>query len=224
MTESEGDRPLSEAAEAMDNHGRGLITDLTDFKVRKPEGKKRRPWQVTLLFVVFLLVAIGFLLLLITRPEWITSQSEPLNASGTESTVTDQSAASSGPISDTAGPISGTWAMYWTNDDDKESLAFTIAFKGTDTGTLEILEDTTVSKTSFTIEGDKVEFEFTRAMTTAIDTVLEEDSFLGTLTGADFIVGEWGRQDWECWPDPNAGCRTTPNWYWYPSRLIRISE
>ena len=46
-------------------------------------------------------------------------------------------------------------------------------------------------------------------------------SFVGTLTGADSIVGEWGRQNWECWTDPNPGCRTMPNWDWYPARLVR---
>jgi hypothetical protein len=111
--------------------------------------------------------------------------------------------------------------MSWTNSEGNESPAFTITFEGTDTGTLEILNDDTETETSFTVEGDKVEFLFTRTMTTDPATVLEESSFVGTLTGPDSIVGEWGRQDWECWPDPNAGCRTTAYWTWYPSRLVR---
>lgn len=111
--------------------------------------------------------------------------------------------------------------MSWTNSEGNESPAFTITFEGTDAGTLAILNDDTETETSFTVEGEKVEFLFTRTMTTDPATVLEESSFVGTLTGPDSIVGEWGRQDWECWPDPNAGCRTTPNWTWYPSRLVR---
>ena len=95
-------------------------------------------------------------------------------------------------------------------------------FEDESTGNLlAILNDDTETETSFTVEGEKVEFLFTRTMTTDPATVLEESSFVGTLTGPDSIVGEWGRQDWECWPDPNAGCRTTPNWTWYPSRLVR---
>ena len=212
-----GDRRLSKEAQDLDDHLRGVASDLGPSDVRK----KRRPWKVTFLFLIFLMAAIGVLFAVIFQPSLFTSQSEPLDASGTESTVTDQAAASSESTSDPEGPISGTWVMYWTNSLGNENPAFTITFKGTDTGTLEIHEDTTETETSFIVEGDKVEFLFTRTMTTDPATVLEESSFLGTLTGADSIVGEWGRQDWECWVDPNPGCRTTPNWDWYPSRLVR---
>ncbi len=215
-----GDRRLSEDAQDLDDHLRGVASDLGLPGIKK----KRRPWKVTFLFLIFLMAAIGVLFAVIFQPDLFTSQSEPLDASGTESTVTDQGAASSESASDAEGSISGTWAMYWTNDAGSENQAFTITFTGTDTGTLEIHNDETESQTSFTVEGEKVEFEFTRTMSTDIDDVLEESSFLGTLAGADLIVGDWGRQDWKCWPDPNAGCRTTPNWDWYPSRLVRTSE
>lgn len=214
---NDGDRRLSREAQDLDDHLRGVASDLGPSN----GGKKRRPWKVTFLFLILLMAAIGVLFVVIFQPELFTSQSEPLDASGAESAVTDQGAAPSEPTSDTAGSISGTWAMYWTNSEGNESPAFTITFKGTDTGTLEILNDDTETETSFTIEDDKVEFLFTRTMRTDPATVLEESSFRGTLTGADSIVGEWGRQNWECWTDPNPGCRTMPNWDWYPARLVR---
>jgi hypothetical protein len=66
-------------------------------------GKKRRPWKVTFLFLIFLMAAIGVLFAVIFQPELFTSQAEPLDASGTESTVTDQGPASSEPNSSTEG-------------------------------------------------------------------------------------------------------------------------
>ena len=184
------------------------------------------------------MVAIAILLLLINRTAPVTGESAAPSDSGTESTVTDQDAVSSEPtsdtagsisepeasISDTAGPISGTWAMYWTNSEGSESQGFTITFTGSDTGTLEIHEDDTESQTSFTVEGDQVRFKFTRTfdLEEPFGDWPEGSTFNGTLMGRNEILGKWARQGWECSPD--GGCNHTADWSPYDARLIRISE
>ena len=166
----------------------------------------------------------------------MTSRSETPAASSTGATVTDQGAASSGPISSTegsisstAGPISGTWAMYWTNSEGSESQAFTIRFTGGGTGTLEILEDYTEFNTAFEVEGDQVMFEFTRTFQVPIGDWPEKSYFVGVLTGRNEMSGEWAREGWECWADHVeleivAGCASELEWSRHPSHLIRMSE
>lgn len=157
--------------------------------------------------------------------ELFAGGSEASNDSATESTITDQGAVSSESASDaegsgsnTAGPISGTWAMYWEGSDNR---AFEITFTGSDTGTLEILNDDTESLTSFTVEGDQVRFKFTRTFVVSSGKWPEKSTFEGTLTGLHEMTGTWARQDWECSPD---GCKYGAEWSPYDARLIRISE
>lgn len=160
--------------------------------------------------------------------ELFAGGSEASNDSAAASTVADPGAASAGSDSDTegspsdaAGPISGTWAMYWTNSEGSENQAFTITFTGSDTGRLEIHNDDTESETSFTVDGDQVRFKFTRTHKTATGNWPEGSTFEGALTGPDAMVGVWARQGWECSPD---GCKHTGEWSQHPSRLVRISE
>ncbi len=194
-----------------------------------------------MLFLIF--IAILLLLINSNRSASVTNRSETPAASSTGATVTDQGAASSEPISgteesttgteesisSTAGPISGTWAMYWTNSKGSESQAFTITFTGSDTGTLEILNDDTESNTTFKVKGDEVMFEFTRTFQAPIGDWPEKSRFVGILKGRNEMSGEWAREDWECWPDQDkpkivAGCASDGKWSRYPSHLIRMSE
>ncbi len=226
LVTDDGDRRLSEDAQDLDDHLRGLASDLGPSDVRKKPTHYRR----NLLWLAPLLAAIAILLVVIPKPDLLTRQSEPLDASGTESTVADQGAASSvsisdttEPTSDTAGPISGTWAMYWTNSEGSETQAFAITFTGSDTGTLEIYEDDTEVDATFKVDGDRVVFEFTRTFKVPIGDWPEKSTFKGTLTGRNDMTGKWARQGWECWSAPDAGCKTT-EWSRHDSRLIRISE
>ena len=229
----DGDRRLSRGAQAEEDRLRGAISDLTDLDVRR----KPRPHRFTVLWVVLFLFAVGLLLLLINRPAPSASPSVSLGASITESAIADQGGATGGPIDSadpidsaegsidsTAGPLSGTWAMYWTGDSQSESQAFTITFTGADTGTLEILNDDTESATTFEVEGDQVTFEFTRAFDVPNGEWPEKSVFVGVLQGRNEMSGEWSRQGWECRPEPDAGCSYDDEWSRFPSRLIRISE
>ena len=224
----DGDRRLSPEEEVVDFHRRAMESDLRPSDGRKKPGS----CMFNILWSGLILAAgFGLLFVIITRLDLFASDSEPLNASGTESTATDQGAASSEPtsstegsISDTAGPISGTWAMYWTNVKKSENQAFTITFTGSDTGTLEILNDDTEFDTTFQVDGDEVMFEFTRTFEVPIGDWPEKSYFVGVLKGRNEMTGEWARQGWECWPDPDAGCASEVEWSRYPSRLIRISE
>ncbi len=85
------------------------------------------------------------------------------------------------------------------------------------------LDDATVSDATFTVEGDTASFEFTRAFEVPIGDWPERSYFDGTLTGADKMSGIWGREGWECWPEPDAGCGHEVEWSRHPSRLVRES-
>jgi len=229
LASHDSDLPLSKEAQEYDDLIRETHAAQEELAGRRTPGRRSggRHWPRALSHWLSL-VALGSVVLALFIGLIIfmaLSDSEDESAAAGEQ---PGDAAAPAPDSETdaadsggADGLAGTWTMYWTNSMDNESPAFTVVFKGANTGTLEILEDPTVSETSFVLEGDKVEFLFTRTMKTDIDDVLEESSFLGTLTEPDLIVGEWGRQDWECWPEPNAGCRTTPNWDWNRSRLVR---
>jgi hypothetical protein len=111
--------------------------------------------------------------------------------------------------------------MYWTNSNGFEKPAFTIRFTGTDSGTFEILGDATVSDATFQVEGDTVSLEFTCTFDVPIGDWPVDSYFDGTLTGAEEMSGQWGRQGWECWPESDAGCGYEVEWSRYSSRLVR---
>jgi hypothetical protein len=232
VTESEGERPLSEAAEALDDHGRRLITDLTDFKVEKPKGKKPRSCMFTILWSGLVLAAtFGLLYVLSDRLDLLSGEFEPLDASGTESTVTEQASTTSTAgtailDSSDANNLKGTWAMYWTNANGSENQAFTIRFDGGDKGTLEILNDDTEFDTTFRFDGDRVWFTFTRIFDIEISdsqTIKwpEIRIFEGSFHGLDEISGEWAREDWDCVPDRDTPCKYHEDAVGDPARLVR---
>lgn len=212
----DGKQPLSEDAANLDDHARGLISDLTDFNVRK-----RKPSRFSLLWLLLIVVAIAVLMLVITRPALFTSRSQTPNAANTDLTAADQaSTASDSGLAD-AGPISGTWDMYWTNVNGDESVGFVVRFTDDEYGTIDFPYDERAYDAVFDMTGDQVSFGFARDFDVPSGTLTEWSSFEGTLVTPDEIRGEWLRDDWECWSDPNAGCKKKVEPAHYPSRLVR---
>jgi len=209
--------PLSEEAENLDDHARGLISDLTELDVRRP---KPRPanGRKSLVFLILLVVALVALFLFgfgVLRPGW-----KPAEVESTVRADTGTSVAGSG----TDGPLSGTWDVYWTNSDGEENQAFTIRFVGADAGTVEFVEGAyEVMDATFEVNGDQVAFAFTRIFNQADGDWPEASTFEGTLTAAGRIVGEWTRQNWSCAADLSgkSTCRYEPDLARYPSRLVR---
>lgn len=216
-------RPSGQAQDAA-GQSQGNVSDP-----EPPDVPKKSGCLVKYLWALMIGGAVGFVGLAAVvgwELELFAGGSEASNDSATESTVADQGAASAGSASDTdgsasdtEGSISGTWAMYWHGSDN---LAFEITFIGSDTGTLEILNDATETDTAFEVDGDQVWFKFTRTFEVAIGKWPEKSTFEGTLTGLHEMTGKWNRQDWECSPD--GGCKYTGKWSPYDARLIRISE
>jgi len=215
-----GDRRLSKEAQDLDDHLRGVASDLGPSN----GGKKRRPWKVTFLFLILLMAAIGVLFAVIFQPELFTSQSEPLDASGTESTVTDQDSAPSEPTSDTAGSIAdgsiiGTWDMYWTNANKSENVGFTVRFLDDEFGTIEFPYDDSAYDGTFDVVGDQISFGFARDLGSGGDTHAVWDVFEGTMIGPDEVHGEWMREQWSCTPDADCTIEGPP--LPFDSRLVR---
>lgn len=102
LVTDDGDRRLSEEAQDLDDHLRGVASDLGLPRIKK----KRRPWKVTFLFLILLMAAIGILFVVIFQPDLLTSRSESLDASGTEPTVADQGAVSTSSVTGQGTPSS----------------------------------------------------------------------------------------------------------------------
>ncbi len=134
--EEPGGRPDKEA-EALDGHARDLISDLD--RLRRSLGRSQKEAasldlddrSIGLLIIVTIAFAVLY---------------NPKDPDGTEAA---------------AGPLAGTWDMYWTNS-RASNKGLHHPFIGAETGTVEILEDTTEYGTEFMLNGDTLWFTFTR--------------------------------------------------------------
>lgn len=216
LTASGDHQPLSDEAQDLDDHARGLVSDLTDFNVRK-----RIPTRLGFLGLLLLMVAIAVLVLVITKPDIFTDQSEASGGSSTEAGAADQSSASSAADVAGEGPIGGTWDMYVTNSQGNENVAFTLRFLDDEYGTIEFPYDELAYSGTWDIDGDQISFGFARDFDASYDSVTEWSAFEGTLVGSDLILGEWFRDDWSCAPD--EGCSIEPEPVGYSARLVRQS-
>lgn len=215
----DGDHRLSKEAQDLDDRLRGVASDLGVSDVKKKRKPKRKPWKVTFLFLIFLMAAIGVLYAVIFEPDLFTSQSEALVRDGAVVYADDQGAASNEQSSETAGPIGGTWAMYWTNIEGNENVGFTLRFMDDEYGTVEFPYDDRAYDGRWDINGDQISFGFARDFDGPSGSVTEWSSFEGTLVKPDLITGNWLRDDWSCTPDD--GCSTKPVPKSSDSRLVR---
>jgi hypothetical protein len=227
----DGNRRLGEEAQNIDDDLRGVVSNLTEFDVRK---HKRSPLKSTNWLILAMVFAIAFLVLIIgfglrlfepLYDRW-SDPGGAVTGSPADLVSTASSLAPDIASSDAEGPLSGTWAMYWTNVNGSENQAFTIRFDGDDRGTIEIFNDDTEFDTHFRFDGDLVWFTFTRVFEIEISdsqTVNwpEISTFEGTFTGADEISGEWAREGWDCVPDRDPPCQYRPDAVGDPSRLVR---
>ena len=216
LTPDDGNPPLSGAAEDLDDHARGLVSDLTDFDVRKHKPKRLSDltnWRIGMAFFL-LVVAIVVAVL------YASGTLDPGPAfTGAPADVV--SPTMSVVNSDGDGPVGGTWIMDWTNVNGIENHAFTVVFAGTDTGTVEILGDDTVHDGAFRLKGDQISFTFSRTFDLPTGDWSEASEFEGTLVDADKILGVWTRQDWSCAPDDDPPCTYGPEPIGFSSRLVR---
>lgn len=225
MTPDDGDPPLSEAAEDLDDRARGLVSDLTPFDVRERKPKRSNDLTNWLIAIAALLLLVALVVAILyasgTLETGVAVSGASVDAGGTntnpETGLVD---------SDVDGPLSGTWFMHSTNSEGDERPVFTVVFTGTDRGTVEILEDDTEFDTHFRLDGDTVWFTFTRVFDFETDdsqTVKwpEISVFTGAFTGVDKISGEWARDDWECLPDRDPPCVYKADAVGDPSYLLR---
>lgn len=220
MAKHDGDRPLSEEAEDLDDHARDLVSDLTEFDVRSDRQEHSSNLSKWLLILAAVLVLV-FLLLSLTGSIWAGDEdgSEAPSDSGTATTVADQGGASNEQSSETAGPTSGTWEMYWTNIEGNERVAFTLRFMDDEYGTVEFPYDDKPYDARWDINGNQISFGFARDFDGPGWSVTEWSSFEGTLVNPDLITGNWLRDDWSCAPDD--GCSKGPVPSKFDSRLVR---
>ena len=213
---NDGDRHLSPEEKVVDSHHRTMESDL------RPSDGRRKPGSCMFAILwtgLTFTAAFGLLFVINTRLDLLASDSEPLNASDTESAVADQGAASNEQSSETAGPIRGTWAMYWTNIEGNEKVGFTLRFMDDEYGTVEFPYDDRAYDGRWDINGDQISFGFARDFDGPSGSVTEWSSFEGTLVKPDLITGNWLRDDWSCTPDD--GCSTKPVPTSSDSRLVR---
>lgn len=206
-----GETPLSEEARDLDDHARGLTSDLTDHDVRR-RFSDLSIWRVVVA-AFLLIVAIVMGVTYATRStdsEAVTNESAQTLADTSEP-----------PGLTTHGSLSGTWNMFATGADGNERPAFTVQFVGEDRGTVEILEDTTEFDATFELKGDQVSFTFTRIFDLDTGDWAETSVFAGTLVGDNEILGEYVREDWACLPDRDSPCAYEPEPLRFPSRLDR---
>lgn len=140
--------------------------------------------------------------------------------------ATEPAAGPGGDGSSDAGPLSGTWTMWWINDDGSRSDAFIIRFNGVDSGTLEILNDETEIDTFFTVDGDLVTLGFTRLR--ALDpkyytqeSVAAISFFIGEFEDDNSINGLWEREGYSCSPDGDPQCVLGTDPSSHPAGLVR---
>ena len=140
--------------------------------------------------------------------------------------ATEPAAGPGGEGSSDADPLSGTWTMWWINDDGSRSDAFTIRFNGAESGTLEILNDETEIDTFFTVDGDLVTLGFTRLQ--ALDpkyytqeSVADISFFIGEFEDGNSIDGLWEREGYSCSPDGHPQCVLGTDPISLPAGLVR---
>ncbi len=219
---------LSDAARELDEHARDVISDLSDFDVRKrDESRTSRLRLAGYFWIVFALMVAIFVVVRANDSEpattsSITTTSIAATMSGSEpgSLESDGTATATTQLGDINGPLPGTWIMYITGSDEEERHAFTVQFIGTETGTVEILEDSTEFDTGYELRGDIVSFGFTRIRTTEFGDWSEMSGFEGTrATGAEF-VGQYVRENWSCHPDRDPPCEYETEPIRFPARLV----
>lgn len=125
--------------------------------------------------------------------------------------ATEPAAESEGDGSSDAGPLSGTWIMWWINANGTRNDAFRIRFNGVGSGTLEILNDETEIDTFFTVDGDLVTFGFTRLQALdpeyyTQDNVPDISFFIGEFEDDNSIEGLWTNEGYSCSPVDEPPC------------------
>ncbi len=209
-----GDSSLSDEAREVDDHARELIADLTGMDVRR---------RFTDLLNWRMVVAVFLLVLAISTAVVYTRRStEPVAATVESAQALDPANRVSAPVGSAANdPLNGTWIMYATGSDGIERHTFTVQFVGSNTGVVEILEDTTEFDATFTLAGDQVSFTFTRILDLDTGDWSETSVFGGALVGADEISGEYARENWSCLVDRDPPCAYEAEPLRFPSRLVR---
>lgn len=106
--------------------------------------------------------------------------------------------------------------MVWRGDDGAEGTVFILRFNGSNTGTVDVLNDENESETWFELEGDVLRLGFTRTFqkptSWPADSPFpaggwpEQTTFEGDLDGNGSFLGTWYRDDWECIPGLNPPC------------------
>jgi hypothetical protein len=191
-------------------------------KPEKPSGERKWPsWWRNPLFWLALIVLMVWVVFGTNAAQWPWDTSEPAAPTDEPSTTVSTTSPAN------AGPLSGTWDMYATNSAGHDRQVFTVQFAGTDSGTVDILNDDTEYDTVFRLlDGGKVWFTFTRGFPFKPDNSPaiewpEISVFEGTFVGPDEISGEWAREDWDCVPDRDPPCQYRPDAVGDPSRLVR---
>jgi hypothetical protein len=217
LVPDDGEAALSDAASELDHRARDTISDLTDFEVRKPN-RGLMAWRyLVAYFLLVLAIIVGITYAVRSgSPGSVTSVS--LQESGDAGEETAPAVAST---ADHGGLLRGTWIMYTTGSDDLERHAFTVQFIGTDTGSVEIVEDTTEFDAAFEMKGDAVSFEFTRIRTTEFGDWSEMSVFEGTFATDDEIAGDYVRENWSCLADRNPPCQYESGSLKFAARLVR---
>jgi len=233
LASDDRDRPLSKEAEEYDDLIRETHAAQEELagrrKADKPSGGRKWPsgwknpvyWLALVLLMVWMVFATNA-----ARWPWDDSDAADTAKQVDESSTMPSSAPDTVSSLD-AGGLSGIWDMYATNVEGNDRQVFTVQFVGTDSGTLDILNDDTEFDTVFRVlDGGKVWFTFTRIFpfmpsnSPAIEWP-EISVFEGTFVGPGEIVGEWGRDDWDCVPDRDPPCKYRSDAVGMPSRLVR---
>lgn len=225
LANHDGDRPVRRSKRQIEDDIRDKISDLTPFDVRTH--RKRRPANLSKRLWVAALALVALFILFVIPLIWhgpIAGSSDPSDTPVADSPGAATSAQSSDPSNASPGPdgsITGTWDMYWTNPNGVENVGFILRFLDDEYGTLEAPYDDLVHDGTYDVDGDQISFGFARDFEVPSGIMTEWSAFEGTLVGPDEIRGKWFRDDWECWPEPNAGCKTAEDLIGQPSRLVR---
>jgi len=232
----DGDQSFSEEAQRFDNHARDLISDLTEFDVRKDEQSHKqetgsrpptelRAWLRLLVLIgstaaLFFAIFVAYFLARSNDSDGVDAES-PVVVSTSAAIPAPAEGANMPPGSEPGttaftgtGELSGVWEMSWfTSTGDYGRGGFTLVFEGTNSGTINLLNDDYEYDTAFGLDGNDVWFAFTRDFGTGgvvapPGNVAGRSLFKGSFVGPDEIEGLWIRDDWSC--DPDGNCEVTP--------------